>query len=132
MLELQFDESKAHYSPEEHEDFCNQAREAGLDVLYATDYDVFVDLDTKQDHDMFWCRARAFQSEVLFSDIKITVSQKRGNWHGICKLTQPLTLLERIALQCVLGSDRTREYITVMRWIKNPGETKSVLFEVKS
>ncbi len=112
------------------------AEEYDCDVKVATDRQLFIDIDSKEALETFRknaCLVRKLFNSNLWVDLKVTVtSSKSGadHFHIVIDLPGPVPLLARIALQAALGSDLTREGISVIRAMRNE-ENVVVFFEPK-
>jgi hypothetical protein len=108
------------------EDACAEAIAQGLEVVEAKANQLFCDLDDKRDLDVFRCRSEWLVRAGIASGWKITRS-KSGNSHGYVTLKSDTPALERIALQAILGSDRTHEYLNFLTY-KKLGESMRIVF----
>lgn len=113
---------------------CNEwAKKIGCSVVGATDEQLFVDIDTEAQFNIFKYQIKLLKRHFWFEkDYKVTPS-KQGlpHRHITIKLMSPLPLLARIALQACLGSDPTREMLSVRRALDNE-ENVVLFFEKKS
>lgn len=70
---------------------------------------------------------------LLRNKIETEVSftrSRRGGWHAYVRVPgRSFTAVERIAWQAVLGSDRVREFLSLMRLERAPDVPPTVLFE---
>lgn len=65
---------------------------------------------------------------VRFGKPMFTRSRNR-NWHAYIRIDKPLSIPERITYQSFLGSDRKRELLSMMRFLR--GEQNAILlFEI--
>lgn len=118
------------YVPDTAEEAAAKAEENGLTVLRATNRDVFVDLDDKASKVIFETRAEELEKRGAIKSYRLTTS-KSGKWHGHVRLNKPASIWQRIALQCVLGSDLTREYLHYQTAFAKGDKTEVLFFEVK-
>lgn len=114
------------------------AKQEGCDYIEATDSELFIDIDTKEQLATFWNNLnlahRLFDhvpSDKLGywgrQQIKITDSKQGGDHKHIrVKLWAPLDIKDRILLQACLGSDLKRELISWKR--AQEGEKNVVIF----
>lgn len=110
-------------------DACADAIADGLHVVEATGQDLFVDIDGgSQNLNLFKKRAADLVSKEIAKSFHATRS-KNGGWHGYVELREPMSVTERIALQCVLGSDLTHEYLSFLTYRKLGERTRIVFFE---
>ncbi len=112
------------------EEACATAIENGLTVIDAKPNQLFVDLDKKPSVVIFTSRVESLVKNGIATDWRITRS-KSGNSHGYVTLTKDTPLAERIALQCVLGSDLAHEYLNYMAYTKLGESARVVFFEPK-
>ena len=107
------------------------ADKLGCDVREAKDNELFVDLDTERQFEVFKFQIKLLKKHFYFKIADITPS-KQGlpHRHVVIELAHPLPLLARIALQACLGSDPTRELLSVKRAIdvKEGVEEQIVVF----
>jgi hypothetical protein len=98
----------------------------GCRVVYPTPRELQLDLDDASQLKYFWAqwnrlyRAGADHAMMIDWDSVPLVldSSTKGHFHVIVKLSQPLDVPERILLQALLGSDRTREMLNFRRWLQ--------------
>lgn len=105
-----------------------RATDAGLEIVKPGATDIQIDLDTPIVPDTFMHRVMMAEDLGLvkkFSE-KATPS-KGGNWHVTLQATRPLTPLDRLMLQALLGSDWKREMLSYQRYLNGDMEP-SVLF----
>lgn len=110
------------------EQACATAVENGLSVVDAKPSELFVDLDKTANVLIFMSRVESLVRNGIATDWRITRS-KSGNSHGYVNLLRDTPLIERVALQCMLGSDLTHEYLTYMTYLKLGEQTRVVFFE---
>ena len=108
------------------EDAIKWAAENDLTVLFPKDNQLFLDIDTNEDRDVF-NRNRELVDEVYgIVDVQERSSRSKGHVHLIVTLRESITPLGRIALQAILGSDRRREAHSLRRL--EDGEARPTLF----
>lgn len=79
----------------------------------ANPYLLQLDLDTHASlklflHQLPWLSCVMHESGQELRGISLARS-RGGNWHATVHLSKPKKLMERIALQAIMGSDRARE-----------------------
>jgi hypothetical protein len=106
-----------------------EAHKLDLEVRVADDFTLQLDLDSDEAY-LQWRkyegRMRAHYGMESFEE---TLS-RNGNRHVYIKLQNALKAPERIALQACLGSDPTREFLSLKRWLNND-PNPILLFETK-
>lgn len=115
------------------DDPYTDAHQRGLDVVLPGPQEVLLDIDN--DASRAWMNAMLNllgRNGVSARVTKTTVSPG-GNTHAYVTLdrTTPLTDIERLCLQACMGSDRTRELLSLLR-LWNGVHPASVLFEKPS
>ncbi len=101
------------------------AREHHLRVVVPTVAQLFLDIDSYDDMDIL-DKNRDLIEEAYGIEDEVKTRSRSGKWHVTITLKKPVTPLERIALQAVLGSDRRREAHSLRRL--NEGETTPTIF----
>lgn len=104
-----------------------QAKKEGFEVIQSTADYLLLDLDTPEQFAQF---------EKMLPEVKkhfpCNISDrwysKSGNRHVVVQLEAPLSFYQRLVLQAVLGSDPTREMLSLVR-IKNGISEPSCLFK---
>jgi hypothetical protein len=106
-----------------------EADKKGLEVRVADDKTLQLDIDSDEAFDQYQRYADRLIAHFNSTTVTVTTSRK-GNRHVYIGLEHPMTVPERIALQACLGSDPTREFLSLKRWLdKDPNPI--LLFEVK-
>lgn len=100
------------------------------DVAIADDRTLQLDLDTQEAFDQFSRYTGRLNAHFGIESVRETTS-RRGNRHIYVTLKTSLPVPERIALQACLGSDPTREFLSLKRWLNNDANP-ILLFEVKT
>ena len=98
-------------------DQCDEwAAKLGCDVVVASDRQLFIDIDTDYQFELFNKQLSLLKKHFYFGKVDIKPS-KQGlpHRHITVNLYAPYSLIERIALQACMGSDPTRELISVRR-----------------
>lgn len=113
--------------PESREEL---AAELNCDMFFPKDDELQVDIDTEEQFTIFRAAIKAFPRGFVRST-RSTISSSGGQHkHIYIKLSREFTVLERIGLQFMLGSDPMRESLSALRFlldIPNP----ICLFEVR-
>jgi hypothetical protein len=110
-------------------DFANKKAEAlGLDIVLPDDNTLQLDFDTEGQWDTFL----AMRLPILLQYVAVLrvwwTESNSGNKHVYIKLKEPMNFLQRVAYQAALGSDPTRELLSLARVQIGQGET-TMLFE---
>lgn len=111
------------------EDAITWAVANNLRVVLPTEYQLLIDIDNPYDRGVFTTNFDIVDSVYGIDQVTETTSRsgKSGNSHIVVTLKTPLkSVLERIALQAVLGSDRRREAHSLRRSFQ--GEQNPTLF----
>jgi hypothetical protein len=101
------------------------AAEHNLDVRIPGDFELFLDIDTPEDRATFE-RNRELINEAYGIDEVVETTSRGGHTHIVVTVDVPVSIVERIALQAVLGSDRRREAHSMRRFFE--GEATPTLF----
>lgn len=107
-----------------------RAAEAGLDVVVPDEYTLTVDYDAPVIDTAFFETLEILQ-KFYPVEIEKTLRSKSGNYHIYLRSTEPLTDLEKVALQAILGSDPKRELFSFVRVKEGGLGYPSILFEKK-
>jgi hypothetical protein len=108
------------------------AHERGLDIVLPREREAFIDIDTEDDHAHF-----RFAFEKLAEAcgcacwLRPSPSGRLGRYHAVVRFRwwrEPLSAVERIAIQAALGSDRKREALDLVR-LYNDEPQPSLFFE---
>jgi hypothetical protein len=103
------------------------ATQNNLRVQESTPSTLLLDLDTEDD----LYRAMAFAGylkECSIASAYTTTLSKSRRWHMTITLTRELDVPTRIALQAVCGSDRRKEFCSLMNFIVNGESNPIILF----
>jgi hypothetical protein len=105
----------------------------GCDIVAATDSQLFVDIDTEDQFEMFKKQVQMFEKHFAMRGLEVRPS-KQGlpHRHVVVELAGPMPLVTRIALQACLGSDAARELISMKRALAGEKENVVVFFERKA
>lgn len=106
------------------------AVEQGMQVRLPKSNELFIDIDSEEDHTHLWAMICVLSSNGIH--LKVTEnrpSRTQGHRHIVAELDHELTPLERILLQAVLGSDRKRELLSWIRIHAATGFEPTVFFE---
>lgn len=96
----------------------------------ANPYTLQFDIDNNSDLRIFlrhlpWFSCIMHESKQELKAVNFERSRS-GNWHVEIKLSKPLQVIERICLQAIMGSDRSRE---LCNWERVKfGSTHPILF----
>lgn len=115
--------------PIDSQSAIDEALRENLDIRYADDMTLQLDCDDEmavQQFDRYEPRLRA---HFDIKNVTRTVS-RHGKTHIYVALNTPLPIPERIALQACLGSDPTREMLSLRRWLDHDSNP-ILLFEKK-
>jgi hypothetical protein len=109
-----------------------QAVKDGLLIVEPDDKTLQLDFDTPEQWDKFLSHRLSWFLK-FFPVVRVWwTASKSGNKHVYITLLEPQPLERRVALQAVLGSDPTREFLNLMRVFNGMTETGNlpvVLFE---
>lgn len=95
------------------------ADERGQVVVYPSSTDVFVDIDN--DADYAFLQARLLDLDTHYHELKLILLSAAPSQSGLphrhvyLRANRDLSDAERIALQGALGSDRVREFLSLLR-----------------
>ncbi len=112
------------------EDAIKWAAENGLDVIIPNNNQLLLDIDNNQDRAIYtqnWAEIGSIYGVTEVEEWP-SRSNKPGRTHMRVTLRTPITPLERVLIQAVLGSDRRRELHSLRR-IMNSEETPTLFFE---
>ena len=114
------------------EQMLEWANNIDCNCIMATDKQLFVDIDTELHYEMFQHQIKLLKKHFYFKSISIAPS-KQGlpHRHITIDMVDSYSVLERVALQACLGSDPTREMLSVRRAI-NKEENVVVFFEKRT
>ena len=111
---------------------CEWADKIDCNVLVAKDNQLFIDIDTEYQYEIFKQQMRRFKYKFTCRDLKITPSrQGLPHRHIVVLLDRNYPLITRIAMQSCLGSDPIRELISLYRAEKGD-DNVVLLFEKKT
>jgi hypothetical protein len=117
------------YTSDIREDFAKKkAAEYGCTIEYADDYTLQLDLDSPHHFNHFLAMYKLAKELNLFQHEEgFCVRTSKGGYgkHVTLKLTEPLAIARRIALQALLGSDPRREMLSLARL--DEGQERPVL-----
>jgi hypothetical protein len=110
------------------------ASEEGLDVILPGDSELFIDIDDDKDLAMMEKGIETLRHNgCTVEELKRTTSRS-GNLHVYLFFElpskAPIDPMTRIALQACLGSDRTREALSVLRIVLETKRPPTLFFEV--
>lgn len=111
------------------EDFANKKAEAlGLNIVKPDDRTLQLDFDTEDQWDAFMTQRLTILLQYLDVERVWWTESHSGNKHVYIRLKQVMSFLKRIAYQAALGSDPTRELLSLARVQLGQGET-TMMFE---
>lgn len=117
--------------PDTSQEATDKAVSEGREVIIATDLMIQLDLDTVADLDIWEKRRCSLECVGIVASKVEEWASKSGNRHVLIHLASPLPVIERIAIQCALGSDRKREFLS-LRDVKAGYEFPVMLFRPKA
>ncbi len=92
---------------------AKNCKERGVVVVEPDPDQLFVDIDNHHGLGVFHANVRSLGNLVVSHSQTISPSRKSGHWHVTVRLSRPVKdNFERIALQCLLGSDLAREMVS--------------------
>jgi hypothetical protein len=105
----------------------NEAKEKGLLVVFPAENELQIDIDNEHSYQMY-VKQMDIVTKYVGVESFIEHPSKSGlpKRHITVRLKSPVTMIERIALQACLGSDRVREVLGYVQY-KN-GDPNPVLF----
>ena len=104
------------------------AAENNLDVVFPKPDELFLDIDNYSSSVVYEENKDIVEQSHGILGVVVTESRSgHGKKHYVVKLKRPITVVERIALQAILGSDRRREANSLRRHVID-GETSPTLF----
>lgn len=107
------------------------AAELNCEIFYPSDAELTLDIDNDKDFKYFQEQYSRLKFVFCFLGYKVLKS-RHGNRHVIIKLETSITdIKERILLQAILGSDRIREALSLLR-VKRDDKHPSILLRPKS
>lgn len=89
-----------------------------------------MDIDDDESYEFMVNMIALLQSNGFAVELTKTTISKSGNRHCYIKTPWELSLVDRIALQASMGSDRKREILSLVSIYKNEGVV-TCLYEVK-
>lgn len=96
--------------------YVNRKKQEGYSIFYPEENELLLDIDSE--NDLQRCKLSISRMEdELQEDLPFTVFESKtpGHYHVSIKFPRKIDMLERIALQAVLGSDRVREMLSLFR-----------------
>lgn len=89
------------------------AEKKGCFCVYPAENELQIDIDSFEAFGLFYANRRLLGSLIEKTTDRPSPSNKAGRYHITVYLTRPVKdKFERIALQCLLGSDPTREALS--------------------
>ncbi len=112
-----------------------EAAEKGWDVVLPGDNELQIDIDDEESLDVYDEMVDVLESTGYYIVNERRTPSKGGNTHITVKVVgHGLTIspLERVALQAMLGSDRKRELLSLLRiWKPEANRPPTLFFEVQ-
>lgn len=106
------------------------AEENQLDVVFPQSDELFLDIDDLSSSLVYEKnKGIVDQSHGILGVIVSESRSGHGKKHYVVKLKRPVTTIERIALQAILGSDRRREANSLRRHTLDGELTPTLFFE---
>lgn len=96
---------------------------AGEVPIYSKPHFLCLDLDSQDEFDVFQTRYTSFLGMVAVEDKFVIASPSGRGYHVYVLLKNDFSVLERIAMQAVLGSDPIREMLSVYKYVKGERRT---------
>jgi hypothetical protein len=113
------------YEELESDKYIEKMKREGFDVVLPNSNELFIDIDSFEQYKEFDSMLDVLdKNKVQFKVLKDEYSRSGlPRRHIVIKLERDLSPVERIAFQAALGSDRTRELLSLLRYFmkdKNP------------
>ena len=109
-----------------------RAAAVGCVIVEPKPNELFVDIDREEDLQFFRTNLGWLEDLVTGFDITPSQSGAPGHYHIVVRLSRPVKdAYERIALQCLIGSDRLRELLSWRNVVHQSGRP-TVFFEKPS
>lgn len=89
-----------------------QARAAGFEVVFGDDMHLLLDIDAPEPSMQFMAMLPMIYDR-FGAAVESQWKSKSGNTHIVMVLSEPLPILERIALQAMMGSDSKKEMMSM-------------------
>lgn len=90
------------------------AEKTNCDILPATPFTLQLDIDSAPDLAFFKKQFSRLRNFLPFESYSVLRSRSK-KWHVIVKLHSEMPVRERIMLQSIMGSDRVREALSLIR-----------------
>ena len=102
--------------PETRQQYVSRMEKEGFEIVTPNSTELFIDIDSKTDFNRFNIAFGRLKQEYA-PVTAISTFSKKGDPHRHIIVTLPfeITSMQRIALQAVLGSDLTREMLSIFR-----------------
>ena len=99
----------------EFETVIKEKQREGITVIRSNPYQLLIDLDNKESIEIFHEMFSRLQDIYPVKSCEYWKSKSKKNYHVYIQLGINLSIEERIALQTILGSDKLREFLSLMR-----------------
>lgn len=93
---------------------AERAKKSGFKVIHGSPHRLLLDLDGDGALEAYEEKLAMVQQYIEVVELKRWRSRSGRNWHIVLQLYQAYTLLERMVLQAVLGSDLKREWCALL------------------
>lgn len=99
----------------------NQAAMENLEVVLPADNELQIDIDNEHSYLLFQKQLQILQVYVGVVDVRESSSKSGKDWklHITVELDPDVTMIERLALQAMMGSDRVRELLGYVQYKNN-------------
>lgn len=99
----------------------DQAQRESLEVVYPADNELMIDIDNEHSYMLFQNQIQIVSKFVGVVEVRENPSKSGKPWkmHITVELDPNVSMLERLALQAMLGSDRTRELLGYVQYKNN-------------
>lgn len=112
------------------QDPAEVAKARGLVLVLPEPDQIFIDLDDRQDRKVLDAMLETLTCNGIAVWVEKETKSQGGNAHVYLRFPTPLNPITRIALQACLGSDRTRELLSLLRIFKKMDRPPTAFFEV--
>jgi hypothetical protein len=101
--------------------YIDEMLSKGFNMVYTTRKRLLLDLDTPEAIKRFYDNLHRFTWRYNVNRVT-EWSSKSGNKHVVIELNDDMTdFMERLICQCYLGSDPTKEYLSMLRFTNSGG-----------
>ena len=105
------------YTGETRQEYISRVEKEGRAIVMPGSNELFIDIDSEEDYDRFQAGLSTLQTEHPKVIVTRESPSKEGHPHCHIVVSMPfeLSFLHRIAYQAALGSDNTREILSIFR-----------------